>query len=71
MARIKLDEQIYEVDTLSERSENLLSNLRKLDEQLTEKQNVIAILTKAKRAYINELKAEMLMSKSGIDFNED
>ena len=34
------------------------------------KKNMIAVLTKAKKAYIGELKVEMLSAKSGFDFSE-
>ena len=31
---------------------------------------MIAVLTKAKKAYIGDLKTEMLSAKSGFDFSE-
>ena len=35
-----------------------------------EKMSMIAVLKKAKLAYMSELKNEMLSAKSGIDFSE-
>ena len=48
----------------------IVGNLEKLNSLSKEKANMIAILTKAKKAYISDLKNEMLSAKSGFDFSD-
>ena len=51
---------------LNDVAKNILENLRYLNVVSSEKANMIAILTKAKKAYIADLKGEMLEAKSGL-----
>jgi len=44
--------------------------LRGLDVSINEKNNLSAVLLKAKKAYIADLKSEMLSQKAGFDFSE-
>ena len=70
MPKIKLNDVEYESDKLSENSKNLLAELQKLEKSIQEKNNLVAIFTKAKRAYIADLKQEMISSKAGLDLFE-
>ena len=70
MPKIKLNDVEYETDKLSENSKNLLAELQKLEKSIQEKNNLVAIFTKAKRAYIADLKQEMISSKAGLDLFE-
>ena len=70
MPKIKLNDVEYESDKLSENSKNLLAELQKLENSIQEKNNLVAIFTKAKRAYIADLKQEMISSKAGLDLFE-
>ena len=70
MPKIKLNDVEYESDKLSENSKNLLAELKKLEKSIQEKNNLVAIFTKAKRAYIADLKQEMISSKAGLDLFE-
>ena len=49
---------------------NILENLEIVRIATRERNNMTAILTKAKQAYIAELKSEMLSAKSGFDFSD-
>lgn len=60
----------YDVSQLTDTSKDLLNKLRMADIALQERSNMRAILTKAKKAYISDLKSEMLSAKSGFDFSE-
>ena len=71
MAKIKLDEKEYDVAELSERARKLTVELQSVTARIQETNNMIAILNKAKRAYIAELKSEMLSAKAGFDFGSD
>ena len=70
MPKIKLGGVEYDSDQFSEKSKNLLVELQKLENGIQEKNNLLAIFTKAKRAYIAELKQEMISSKAGLDLFE-
>lgn len=69
-SNINIDGQIYKVDNLPKNALNLITYLDRIKAQEREKKNMIAILTKAKKAYITELKSEMLTAKSGFDFSD-
>ena len=68
MQKIKLDEKEYDVAKLSERARKITVELQNVTARIQESNNMIAILTKAKRAYIEGLKLEMLSAKAGFDF---
>ena len=70
MPMISFENKDYDTDTLSDQAKNLLRNLTELDKQIHEKKNIRAIFVKAQRAYITELKQEMLQAKAGFDFSE-
>ena len=71
MKKIILENKEYEFSELNEKSQALALKLSALDERIIEAKNMQALLTKAKRAYIFELKSEMLSAKSGLDFNAE
>jgi hypothetical protein len=68
--KIKIDDKDYDISDISDRGKNLIIQLQNIDSGLKEIQNMIAILTKAKRAYMADLKSEMLSKKAGFDFSE-
>ena len=70
MPKINLGGVEYDSDQFSENSKNLLAELQKLERSIQEKNNLVAIFTKAKRAYIADLKQEMISSKAGLDLFE-
>lgn len=53
---------------LSPEVKELVRKLHFLEQGMAEKSNLIAVMTKAKNAYIEDLKAEVLRNRSGIDF---
>lgn len=55
------------VEELDEVSKDCFEKLRYLSSLESEKKNLLAVLTKAKKAYIEELKREVLRSKSGLE----
>ena len=71
MPKIKLDDKEYDVAELSERARKLTLELQSVTARIQETNNMIAMLNKAKRAYIAELKSEMLSAKAGFDFGSD
>ena len=61
----------YELDISNEQAVSLVQHVQNVNEKIQETKNMIAILTKAKRAYISELKSEMLSAKAGFDFESE
>ena len=60
----------YKSSNLTDAAKNIIRNLSYVNAVSSEKASMIAILTKAKKAYIADLKSEMLKAKSGFDFSE-
>ena len=68
--KISIDDREYDINNLSDTANKFLDQLRGVDIAINEKNNLSAILLKAKRAYIADLKSEMLSQKAGLDFSE-
>ena len=71
MPKIKLDDKEYDIADLSDSAIKLTDSLQNVSARIQELNNMVAILTKAKRAYIEGLKSEMLSAKAGYDFGGD
>lgn len=71
MSKIKLHEREYNVNDLPEHCQDLAKKINEVDAFIRENNNMQALLTKAKRAYISELKSEMLSAKAGFNFGDD
>jgi predicted nucleic acid-binding Zn-ribbon protein len=71
MVKLRIDDQDYELDELSDRAKQLTAEVQKVSERINEAQNMVAILMKAKKAYIADLKSEMLSAKAGLMFGDD
>jgi hypothetical protein len=70
-ARLTLDGVDYDPQALSDAGRAHLAGLQHTTERLQELTNMRALLTKAKNAYVAELKSEMLRAKGGFDFGAD
>jgi hypothetical protein len=64
--RLRLDGVDHDVDQLSAEARQILERLRFVQQRLQELHNQQAMLTKAKNAYIADLKAELLQPVSGV-----
>ena len=71
MSRVQIDGVEYDTETLSEHAKRLLAEVQSISARIQENQNMSAILTKAKRAYIADLKTEMLSAKAGLLMDND
>lgn len=71
MPIFQLDGQKYSIETMSPTISKITTDLQAIENRIQENKNLIAVLTKAKRAYISELKTEMISSKAGFDFSVD
>lgn len=70
MPKILLDEKEYDISSMNDACKKLFLEIKRIDTTLTEKHNLKAVLLKAKRAYLNELKTEIITAKSGLDLSD-
>jgi len=68
--KIEIAGRKYKTADLSDKAKTLLEGLAKLGAKSRENANMVEILTKAKKAYMADLKGEMLRAKAGFDFSE-
>ena len=66
---VKLGEQDYDVSDLSEEGRSLLTSFQMATNRMQEAENLLAVFTKARRAYIADIKNEMIQGKTGIDLS--
>lgn len=67
--KLRLDGQTYDLDKASEECRTLAIKLQQLEQVLAEKNNMIALLHRARNAYIADLKAEIIKNKTGVDLS--
>ena len=68
--KISIDDHEYDIENLSDTAKKFFEQLRGVDIAISEKNNLSILLVKAKKAYIADLKSEMLSQKAGFDFSE-
>ncbi len=69
--KIKLEDQEYEVEDLSDQAKVTLASLQFATTKMQELVNMQALLQRAKNSYVESLKQEVLSSKGGFNFGED
>ena len=65
--RFRIDGLEYDTETLSQEGRGLLARLTFTRLALQELSNQQALLTKAKNAYISDLKSEIIQGRTGVD----
>lgn len=68
--KIILEGKEYDVDSLNQRSNEIMASVKNLDEKLADKRRLLAVLTRAKLSYIEEIKRDIVADKAGFDFLE-
>lgn len=68
--RFKIDGREYEISSLGQEGKELVGKLTFINEKLQELQNSIALLSKAKNGYIEDLKTEIIQERTGVDFSD-
>jgi hypothetical protein len=66
---LRLDGEDFDLSKASDEAKALVGRLQHLDRLFEEKSNMMALLTKAKNAYIADLKAEIIKNKTGVDLS--
>lgn len=67
---VKLGRQIYDLAKLPVEGKRLVVELRFVQIRIQELTNQHALLTKARNAYIADLKSEIVQGRSGINLEE-
>lgn len=65
--RFRIDGVEYDIETLTQEGRDLVSRLTFTRLTLQELSNQMALLTKAKNAYIADLKSEIVQGRTGVD----
>ena len=63
--------ETLDISEQPENIKNMLRDLHNTEVALGEKKNLLSVLNKAKNAYVNDLKLELLTEKSGFNFLDD
>ena len=66
---LRLDGEDFDLSKASDEAKALVARLQHLDSLSEEKSNLMALLTKAKNAYISDLKTEIIKNKTGVDLS--
>ncbi|MDC1399272.1 hypothetical protein N8306_01960 [Yoonia sp.] len=64
---LRLNGDDFDLSQASDKAKQWVAELQSLEILAKEKTNMLAILTKAKNAYISDLKMEIVKNKSGVD----
>ena len=68
--RFKLDGSEYDTLDLSEQGRELVARLSFTQSKMIEINSCIALLSKAKNGYIEDLKTEIVQERTGVDFSD-
>lgn len=63
----RIDGMVFSVDLLNLKGRELLAKLEFANKSLEELHNDLALMNKAKKSYISDLKSEIIQSKAGIN----
>lgn len=66
---LRLDGEDFDLSKASDEAKAIVARLQHLDRLCEEKSNLMALLTKAKNAYIADLKTEIIKNKTGVDLS--
>lgn len=65
--RLRIEDVEYDIEQLSQEGRDLCERLNFTQFTLQELNNMLALLTKAKNAYIADLKTEIVKARTGVD----
>ena len=68
---IKLDGRNYSTENVTEQGKALFALLQYVNTRVTEFENMIAILQRAKNSYSDSLKKEILSNKAGMYLDDE
>ena len=65
--RFRIEGVEYDIKQLSQQGRDLCEHLNFTQSSLQELNNMLAVLSKAKNAYISDLKTEIVRGRTGVD----
>ena len=65
--QVKILDEIYDVANFNEQAAELFNKIEQINVLIANKKNMVALLLKAKNAYIADLNAEIVQERSGVD----
>ena len=68
--RIRIESTEYELEMLSEEGRKLVTKISFAEKSVIELNNLVKVLNKARNAYIDDLKAEVIKAKTGVDLSD-
>ena len=66
---VRIDGEDYDLASLSAAARAQLDSIRFADAQIAELKNMQALLTRAKKSYIDGLEREIIKARTGVDFS--
>ena len=66
---VRIDGEDYDLATLSPEARAQLESIKFADGQIAELKNMQALLTRAKKSYIDGLEREIIKARTGVDFS--
>ena len=69
--KIKLDDKEYDLESITDSGKATFRSAQFATQRITELNDMMVVLRRAKNSYIESLKKEMLSSKAGLLFNDE
>jgi hypothetical protein len=67
--KVRIDGEDYDLASLSAEARSQLDSIKFADAQIAELKNMQALLTRAKKSYIDGLEREIIKARTGVDFS--
>jgi hypothetical protein len=67
--KVRFDGADYDLSSLSAEARAQLAMIKFVDAQMAEFKNTQALLTRAKKSYIDGLEREIIKARTGVDFS--
>ena len=67
--KVWIDDEEYDLASLSAEARAQLESIKFADAQIAELTNMQALLTRAKKSYIDGLEREIIKARTGVDFS--
>ena len=67
--KVRIDDEEYDLASLSAEVRAQLDSIKFADAQIAELTNMQALLTRAKKSYIDGLEREIIKARTGVDFS--
>ena len=66
---VRIDGEDYDLSSLTEEARAQFESIKFADARIAELKNMQALLTRAKKSYIDGLEREIIKARTGVDFS--